>query len=193
MLEMAGLEDGLPTTEQLLANGERLRIIQREWLQRCKELCSLKIPLAMYNLVPDTIWRAPVWGHKVLILHAPPIAKWGMIELSKDSQRETNYGWVLIVGDEICNSEGRQAPTGGSVCPYGDPLLLVGEFVLFNMAGIRKISFHISDGGPGQGVSPARVSLAMIGDIWLPIIDTKNEDWSAEQTGIILDSSGRVQ
>lgn len=174
----------LPTLEQHIDAQHALLLWQRAWLSRARELASFKVPPSLLALVPESVWRAPLWGHKVLVLHAPPVETTGLIELPKDSQRPTNYGWVIGVGPDVCLSEGRQAPTGGAVCPYGDPLMLIGEFVLFQLHSVREITFDVAQGGYGRREPIARVSLLMIADIWMPVIDVKPDDWKPKQPAV---------
>jgi hypothetical protein len=175
-----------PTTEELLARADSKLAEQRTYLSRCRELASFKLPAAMFNMIPESVWRAPVWGHKLLVIHAPPVQKQGLLHVPEIKQSTTNYGWVVVPGPDVCNAEGRQAPTGSAVCPYGDPLLLVGEFVLFQLHAVRELTFNISQGGYGRAMPGARISLLMIGDIWFPVIDMKEDDWAPEQSGLVL-------
>lgn len=173
----------LRTLEELVHYVDMETQRQREWLSRCRSMCEFRIPASLFADIPEAIWRVPVWGHKLLILHAPTVEKSrGGLHLADVSQQKSRYGWVLVPGEKVCDSDGRQAPTGGSVCPYPDPLMLAGQFILFNIFGVKELTFDVSEGGFGRAQKGPQISLCAISDVWFPVIDVKPTDWSADQT-----------
>jgi hypothetical protein len=176
----------IPTLDELVHGQDLLAQSQRTWLDRCRQLAAFRVPTQLLDRVPESVWRAPVWGHKLLVLHAPPVKQAGLIVIPEQHRTTASYGWVLVVGRDVCSSESRQAPSGGgSVCPYGDPLLLVGQFVLFQLHAVREITFTVAGGGYQRAKKDdIQVSMLMVGDVWLPVIDQRVSDWSDEQPAV---------
>lgn len=179
--------DLIPSVDHLVGRQRANRDYERTWLSRCRELASFNVPLPLFDAIPEVVWRIPVWGNCIVVVHAPQVERTEAgLHIPDNTQRKAAYGWVVSVGERVCVGDDRQASIAGPVCPYEHPLLLVGTFVGFNLFSVKEMTFTSVDGGFGRPTNGPRVSRCIVSDVWWPVIDVKPTDWAAEQTNIVL-------
>lgn len=159
-----------------------------EWLRLCRDIARNRLPKDYFDCVPPSVWRFHPWGSRVVLMRTPQVTRQGSIVIPDSAQRQNAVGWVLTVGPEVCIDT---HPTVPSVCPYRggkipgefDPLLLVGEMVMFQWHAVQELTINIAEerfypGGDGR----AKVQLVIgnVGSIFGPNVDPQEVDWAQE-------------
>ena len=172
------------TLEACVAAQDGIEAESLRWLGYCKQLAGRRLPPAVFETIPDDIWRFRLWGTKCVIMRTPDVTKQGSIIVPDSAKRDNDIGWIITVGGNIHETE--EMNVRGKTYPYGvhgmmSPLLAVGDLVLFNPYAGKSIVTNFLDTGLANRSKMPKFLLISIADVWGPMVDVKQSDWSSEQ------------
>jgi hypothetical protein len=76
----------------------------RDWMRECRERALKAVPPEMK--IPQEVWSYLPWGYRVVVGRRPMkefMDDSELIEIPQNYRKPNAAGWVLSVGDEICN------------------------------------------------------------------------------------------
>lgn len=179
-----------PTLEAITIQQHQIESDSVLWLEYCKAIAQARLPEEMFKLVPEVIWRFRVAGSKLVLMRTPQTERLGSIYVPDRAKQPNECGWVLTVGPCLTftdeqNIRGRTYQPTSTVPNDFTPLLAVGDLVVVNRHAGQALLTSLLDEGMVHRSQEQEFLLISIADVFGPLVQVKNADWSAVQDNIL--------